>query len=139
MNDNLNPVETTVEFQPTVLTEAGSQVLIAGDPVTLNLDKAVGELVSVVPTTEQFHLQGDIPSLDNLTDEQKGQLKELQKRMELYNQSRSGHREGDTHKFADGVSYLVTKSGAYNRIGAPRKSRKAAHRKEVAARRAGKS
>jgi hypothetical protein len=143
MNEDLNPVETTVEFQPTVLTEAGAKVLVVEEPTTLSLPtiheaEIVGLAGDPVPT-EQFHLQGDIPSLDNLTDEQKGQLKELQKRMEMYNKSRSGHREGDTHKMNDGVSYLVTKSGAYNRIGAARKSRKATHRKEVAARRAGKS
>jgi hypothetical protein len=106
MDTNLNPVETTVELQP---------------------------------TSEELTTPGNIPSLDNLSDEQKSQLKEFQRRMELYNKSRSGHREGDTHKMSDGVSYLVTKSGAYNRIGAPRKSRKATHRKEVASRRAGKS
>jgi hypothetical protein len=133
MDTNLNPVETTVDLQPTTLPDVLPTPLVEV-PVTSNTDNAVGELV-----TEQFHLHGDIPSLDNLSDEQKSQLKELQKRMELYNRSRSGHREGDTHKFSDGVSYLVTKSGAYNRIGAPRKSRKATHRKEVASRRAGKS
>lgn len=139
MNENLNPVTESVEMQPTVLTEAGSQVLIAESPVTLNLDNAVGELVGVVPTTEQFNLNGDVPSLDlsNLTDEQRSQLKEFQKRMEMYNASRSGHKAGDTHKVGD-TSYLVSKTGAYQRL-TPRVSRKATHRKEVASRRAGKS
>lgn len=76
--------------------------------------------------------QEEIPFLDNLTPEQKDQLGEFQKRMELYNKSRSGHKAGDVHKYTDGSSYLVTKSGAYQRLGSPRKSRKAAHRLEVA-------
>ena len=115
MDTNLNLVETTVELQ------------------------SASETTKEIIASEELTTPGNIPSLDDLSDEQKNQLKEIQKRMELYNRSRSGHHEGDTHKFSDGVSYLVTKSGAYNRIGAPNKSRKATHRKEVSSRRAGKS
>lgn len=125
MNEEMN--ETTpeiLEATQTLLTEGeipGSSVLEA-------------EIVDT-PVHTSF---GEIPSLDNLSEQQKSQLKELQHRMELYNQSRSGHKSGDTHTVA-GVGYVVSQSGAYTRMGAPKKSRKATHRKEVASRRSGKS
>ncbi|MCI4438023.1 MAG: hypothetical protein JHC33_14550 [Ignisphaera sp.] len=138
MDTNLNPVETTVELQPTSeeLTTPGNipTEILASEELT-----TPGNIPTEILASEELTTPGNIPSLDNLSDEQKSQLKEFQRRMELYNKSRSGHQEGDTHKMSDGVSYLVTKSGAYNRIGAPRKSRKATHRKEVASRRSGKS
>ena len=126
MNEEMN--ETTPD-----MIEATQSLLIDGViPGSSVLEAEIVE--SPVHTTF-----GEIPSLDNLTEQQKAQLKELQNRMELYNQSRSGHRSGDTHTTSDGAGYVVSKSGAYTRMGEPRKSRKATHRKEVASRRSGKS
>ena len=88
-------------------------------------NKESEEVFQAVPTENM------IPDLlSNLSEEQKAQLQELQNRMQLYQDSRSGHKPGDTHEIA-GVSYVVSESGAYKRL-SPKKSKKAEHRKKVA-------
>lgn len=153
--ENLNPV--TEPFNGLVATEVGNTSM---ETVTAELIPVVDESVSATTTKsdrlkKSFEEQGiethEITSpvvfpieehsgldMSKLTDEQKDQLKELQKKMDLYHQSRSGHIEGNAIRTNDGVNYTVTKSGAYQRLGPPKKSRKAEHRKEVANRKSGK-
>lgn len=50
--------------------------------------------------------------------------------LRLFEASKAGHRPGETHTLKDNTEYVVHASGAWLRT-QPRKSRKAAHRKEV--------
>ena len=94
-----------------------------------------GEVLSVEPVV-------DTPATNTVTlnigsmEQQSNDTESIMRMAQLLAMSKAGHRPGDTHTLGD-VKYLVSKSGSWKRV-ETRKSKKAAHRKEVANRRKNK-